>query len=340
MTRQKSFGTLVLAFGVVSLAGLPVFAQDRTSNGNTTGASAPRGGDGGGGAVSRGDGGSSSSSGSSGSGATSGFSGGSAMGSSPTPSAWSASPYEAPTRSSDAPHRANASDSGGGQRTRSGASTGSSTSRSGNDGGSSSRGSSASSGSNSSGGNRSAASSGDDSAPSRRAVPEFSARGSLPPGSGGGGTIIVNPYTYYPWGYFGGYGFGLGYMFYDPFGYGGYGYGWGDPYGYGGYGGYGYGGYGYGGGSYGGSGGYGVSQSYRETGNLRLKIDPKHAKVYIDGAFVGEVDSFDGSFQKLPLEAGSHKVELKADGYEPTEFEVTIIPGETATFKGDMKRIK
>jgi hypothetical protein len=105
------------------------------------------------------------------------------------------------------------------------------------------------------------------------------------------------------------------------------------------YGGYGYGGYGYGGGAYGG-GGYGVSQSYKETGSLRLKIDPKDAQVYIDGYYVGIVDSFDGAFQKLGLESGGHRVELKADGFEPAQFEVLITPGETVTYKGDLKRIR
>ena len=89
-------------------------------------------------------------------------------------------------------------------------------------------------------------------------------------------------------------------MFYDPF-YGG----WlrlGRPYGYGGYG-YGGGGGG-GGGSGGGSGGYAVSREYRDSGHLRLKIKPQQAQVYVDGYFVGVVDSFDGAFQKLGLDAG------------------------------------
>jgi PEGA domain len=153
----------------------------------------------------------------------------------------------------------------------------------------------------------------------------------VPPPSGGGGNI----YPYYPWGFWGpGYGFGLGYLYYDPW-YGGYGYGYpggyGDDFGYGGY---------SGGGYSGGGGGYGVSQSYRDNGSLRLKIDPKQAQVYIDGYYVGLVDSFDGAFQKLGIEGGGHRVELKAEGYEPLQFEVLITPGETVTYKGEMKRIK
>jgi hypothetical protein len=90
-----------------------------------------------------------------------------------------------------------------------------------------------------------------------------------------------------------------------------------------------YGGYGYGAGGY--------SSSNRDVGNLRLKVKPTNAQVYVDGYFVGEVDSFDGVFQRLGLESGAHRVELRAEGYEPVEFEVMLTPGETVTYKGEMK---
>jgi hypothetical protein len=158
---------------------------------------------------------------------------------------------------------------------------------------------------------------------------EVANRGSVAPPSGGGSNIIY--YPYYPWGFWGpGYGFGLGYLYYDPWN-SGYGYGYGYP-GYGGYGGYGYGG--------GGGGGYGVRESYRDNGSLRLKIDPKQAQVFVDGYYVGLVDDYDGAFQKLGIEGGGHKIELKADGYEPLEFEVLITPRETVIYKGEMKRVQ
>jgi hypothetical protein len=133
----------------------------------------------------------------------------------------------------------------------------------------------------------------------------------------------------YPYGYYWpGYGFGVGY-FYDPWMWG-----YSSPYGYGGYDPY------YGGG-YGGGYGYGAGYSrgqYRDVGALRLKIKPEYGQVYVDGYYVGEVDSFDGVFQKLQIEAGTHRVEIRAEGYLPEQFEVMIIPGETITYKGDLKR--
>ena len=167
-------------------------------------------------------------------------------------------------------------------------------------------------------------------------------RGSAP---GGGGSVyypgvIYDPY-YYGYGYYDplyssrrftsywspyGYGYGLGYFAYDPYMFGG-GYG-GYPYGPGG-------GYGYE--SYGG-GSYGTTRS-GEVGSIRLKVKPSNAQVYVDGYYVGVIDSFDGSFQRLGIETGSHKVEVRAEGYETVQFEVMVMPGETITYKGELKRI-
>ena len=305
--KRTSIGTLALAF---ALSGMSLAAaQDRTSNGNTTGSAVPRGGDGGGGGA--------SSSGGSGGSSSGGSSSGGSMGGGSVSAPANLPSYEAPRRADE-------------QRSR---------------GGSSSSGEAVSRGGRSSGGST-AASSGSESGETRRAAPAYSRprdgrpatgtavdRGSVLPPVGGGNGIIYYPSYYNPWSYWGpGYGYGLGYLFYDPW-YGG-GYGWGNPYGYDGYG---YGGYGYSGGG-GGGGGYAVSREYRESGNLRLKIDPKQAQVYVDGYYVGVVDSFDGAFQKLGLDSGEHKIELKADGFEPLQFDVLITPGETVTYKGGMKR--
>jgi len=152
-------------------------------------------------------------------------------------------------------------------------------------------------------------------------------------------TFIYDPYygyyydpyyrsSYYwnPWGY----GFGFGYMAYDPFMFGGFGY----PGYYGSY----YDPYFGGGGGYYGGGSSGSSQVYRGAGSLRLKVKPGNAQVFVDGYFVGTVDSFDGVFQRLNVEAGSHKIELRADGFEPTLFDVMIVPGDTITYEGKMRR--
>ena len=191
--------------------------------------------------------------------------------------------------------------------------------------------------------------------PSRNAIPAYSRPGDGRQGTGyavdrpsgyygGGGSYPVYPtypiYGYrYP-GYYGssfypGFAFGLGY-FYDPS--------WYDPYYYGGLYGGGYGGY-YGSGdsgayqgAYQGTG----SSSYGRgpQGSLRLKIKPREGQVYVDGFFVGTVDDFDGTFQKLGIDSGGHRIEIKAPGHETISFEVLITPSETVTYKGELPRVQ
>jgi PEGA domain-containing protein len=126
--------------------------------------------------------------------------------------------------------------------------------------------------------------------------------------------------SYYPWGY-GGYGFG-GYYggYYDPWFYGS------------GYNGYGYGGYG---------GGYYPGSYYSgfEDGSLRLKVKPKNGSVYVDGYFAGQVDEFDGIFQRLHVEPGPHRIEIRADGYAPLSFEIRVPPGRTVNYGGELRRL-
>jgi hypothetical protein len=130
----------------------------------------------------------------------------------------------------------------------------------------------------------------------------------------GGGYVVV-PGGYYggfydPWftggiGYYGGY--------YDPFY---------DPW-------------------YGGYPSYPTSSSTNyDEGSLKLKIKPKTAEVFVDGYYVGVVDEFDGLFQRLHIESGTHRIEVRATGYETLTFDVRISPDHTTTYQGEMKRIQ
>jgi len=72
------------------------------------------------------------------------------------------------------------------------------------------------------------------------------------------------------------------------------------------------------------------------TGELRLDVEPRDAQVYIDGAYAGLVDDFDGIFQGLRLEVGDYQVEVVSPGFEPLVFNVRIPPGEKVTYRGDL----
>jgi hypothetical protein len=314
MIRQKLTVGLIASAFTLSLAPAWAGQRERPAGSESTGSAAPR--DNGGG----GSGGGSSSS-----------AGGSSMGSSaPDPQ-----PARAPRAEGADQRRGGGGSSSGRAVPRgaagSGGSTSSSAGRDGNDRGN---------GQERAGGSTTARPR-DGREPVGRAVDR---RGPVPTGGGGvyyPGVIYDPYYSYYDPYYYGnryssywspyGYGYGLGYFAYDPFLSGGYGAGYGGygPGAYGGYGGY---------DPYQGGGGYTGSSGYRGVGSIRLKVKPAEAQVYIDGYFVGQIDSFDGAFQRLSVEEGSHKVEVRAEGYTPVQFDVMVQPGETITYKGQLQK--
>lgn len=75
------------------------------------------------------------------------------------------------------------------------------------------------------------------------------------------------------------------------------------------------------------------------VGSLRLKVQPREAAVHVDGNFAGHVDDFDGVFQRLHLETGPHRVELRLDGFELLAINVLILPDRTLTYEGVLKAL-
>ncbi len=77
-----------------------------------------------------------------------------------------------------------------------------------------------------------------------------------------------------------------------------------------------------------------------EKGSIKLKVKPKEAEVYVDGTYYGQVDHYDGAFQHLDLSSGTHKVEIRANGYQTLQIEMRVLPGKTVTYTGEMKPVK
>jgi hypothetical protein len=103
----------------------------------------------------------------------------------------------------------------------------------------------------------------------------------------------------------------LGLYFSDPYWYGG---GYASPYTYG---------YGYAGGAY-------------DVGSIRTLIEPRDAQVFVDGFYVGVVDEFDGIFQRLRLDEGPHRIEIRKDGFQTLRFDVRVTVDHTITLRGEM----
>jgi hypothetical protein len=69
--------------------------------------------------------------------------------------------------------------------------------------------------------------------------------------------------------------------------------------------------------------------AYYNTGSARLQVTPRNAQVYVDGYFVGVVDDFDGSLQRLNVEAGEHELQVFLEGYRPFTQKVLFVRGRT-----------
>lgn len=136
-------------------------------------------------------------------------------------------------------------------------------------------------------------------------------RGTVRPVYGRGWYYPSHPWygSWYPYG-FGSWG--LGFYMWDPYWYGG---GYGYPYAY----------------------GYGYPGRYDDTGSVRTIVKPKDAQVFVDGYYVGVVDEFDGAFQRLRLDTGPHRIEIRKDGFETMRFDVRITIDHTITLRGELK---
>jgi hypothetical protein len=81
---------------------------------------------------------------------------------------------------------------------------------------------------------------------------------------------------------------------------------------------------------------HGSGREASAPGYLRLDIAPAAAQVYVDGFFVGSPDDV---MRVLPLREGTHHIEVKADGFETTAFDVLVRSNETVRFSGSMVRL-
>jgi hypothetical protein len=91
--------------------------------------------------------------------------------------------------------------------------------------------------------------------------------------------------------------------------------------------------------------GYGDVYATRESatepvpsGYLYLDLRPGTAQVYVDGLYMGTVDDFRRLIPGRAMDAGAHRLELRASGYESASFNVLIQPGETTTYRADLQQ--
>ncbi|OLC84189.1 MAG: hypothetical protein AUH72_02505 [Acidobacteria bacterium 13_1_40CM_4_65_8] len=72
------------------------------------------------------------------------------------------------------------------------------------------------------------------------------------------------------------------------------------------------------------------------TGLLRLSVTPLSAQVFIDSYYVGTVEDINAQ-NVLQLEAGPHRIEIRAPQYQTLTVDVRILPYETVTYRAALE---
>jgi len=69
-------------------------------------------------------------------------------------------------------------------------------------------------------------------------------------------------------------------------------------------------------------------------GGVSLEITPPDAELWVDGGYAGRAGDFGPQAQPLTLTVGVHHVEVRAPGYRPLAFDVTVSAGYVVPYQG------
>jgi len=73
--------------------------------------------------------------------------------------------------------------------------------------------------------------------------------------------------------------------------------------------------------------------------NLRIKVRPREASVYVDGYFAGRVDEFDGAFERLHVAPGGHEITIYLEGFRSLKRQLYLNPNNTRTIEGTLEKL-
>jgi len=79
------------------------------------------------------------------------------------------------------------------------------------------------------------------------------------------------------------------------------------------------------------------SYGWNLDSDVKVKVEPKDAQVFVDGYYAGQVDKFDGVFQSLHVTPGGHTITLYLDGYRTDSRSIYAGPGATVTVADQMQ---
>ena len=69
---------------------------------------------------------------------------------------------------------------------------------------------------------------------------------------------------------------------------------------------------------------------------IKLKVKPERAAVFLDGAFAGTVGEFNGWGQAMLVNPGRHHVKIDLTGYVPFDTDVNLLPYQKITIETNL----
>ncbi len=76
----------------------------------------------------------------------------------------------------------------------------------------------------------------------------------------------------------------------------------------------------------------------RDMGGFSFEVSPSASKIYVDGEYVGTVGEFTPRSQPLGVQAGHHRVEIRAEGYRTMQFDADVVAGQVLPYQGALQR--
>ena len=76
---------------------------------------------------------------------------------------------------------------------------------------------------------------------------------------------------------------------------------------------------------------------YQPGADLRIQVKPREAEVYIDGYLVGNVDDYDGVFQRLRVPFGEHEISVYREGFRTITEKMLFRPYQSYNIKQTMQ---
>lgn len=71
---------------------------------------------------------------------------------------------------------------------------------------------------------------------------------------------------------------------------------------------------------------------------IKLKVKPERAAVFLDGAFAGTVDEFNGWKQAMLVNPGKHHLKIDLTGYVAFDTDVNLLPYQKITIETNLAR--